>query len=63
MVSVEVPDPPEIWIELSVAVRPVGVDTESVTVPVNSLIGATVNVVVPEDPALMLRLDGDAEIV
>lgn len=63
MVSVEVPDPPEIWIELSVAVRPVGVDTESVTVSVNPLIGTTVTVTVPEVPALMLKLVGEAEIV
>ena len=57
------PDPPETWVGLRVAVRPDGADAEIVTVPVNPLRAAIVIVEVPEDPALMFKLAGDALIV
>jgi hypothetical protein len=63
IVSVDVPDPPETWVGLKVAVRPDGADAESVTVPVNPFTDAIVIVEVPEYPLLMLNLVGDADIV
>jgi len=58
-----VPDPPETWAGLKVAVRPDGADAESVIVLVNPFTDAIVIVEVPEDPVLMLNLVGDADIV
>ena len=57
------PDPPETWVGLKVAVRPDGADAESVTVPVNPFTDAIVIVEVPEDPLLILNLVGDVDIV
>ena len=57
------PDPPRTCVGLKVTVRPNGADAESLTVPVNPLKDATVIVEVPEDPVLMFKLVGDAEIV
>ena len=44
-------------------VHPLGLFEESVTVPVNSLVGFTLIVAFPEDPLLMVRDVGDAESV
>jgi hypothetical protein len=63
MVNIDVPDPPENWVKPSVTVRPAGEEAESVTVPVNPLIGATVTVAVLGYPALASKLVGEAEIV
>ena len=57
------PDPPETWVGLKVAVRPYGADAESLTVCVNPFTDDIVIVEVPEDPILMLNLVGDVEIV
>jgi hypothetical protein len=55
-VRVEVPEPPTIEPELSVAARPSDGLAVSNTVPVNPLTGDTVIVTVAESPALMVTL-------
>jgi hypothetical protein len=57
-------DFPEVEIEagLNLAVNPVGTVADSVTVPVNPPRAVTVIVEVPDDPLLMLKDAGDAEI-
>ncbi len=46
-ISVDVPDPPMIEVELSIAVRPMEEEGESVTVPANPFMGLMVIVDVP----------------
>ena len=58
---IDVPEPPEILVELRVQERPVGVAvTDSVTVPVNPFAGLTDMVDVAATPALTLMLVGVA---
>jgi len=62
IVSVEVPVPEVIWVGLRVAVIPLGAVAESETVPVKELRPVTVIVDLPEDPLVMVRDAGEAEI-
>jgi hypothetical protein len=57
-------DVPEFVIELEVklVVSPLGADADSETVPVKPLRAFTVTVEVPEDPLLMVKEFGEAEI-
>jgi hypothetical protein len=56
-------DVPEFVIEVGVklVVNPLGADAESETVPVKPLRAFTVTVEVPEDPLLIVKVDGAAE--
>jgi len=58
--SVDVPEVIDVGLRL--AVSPLGAVGESLTVPVNPLRGFTVIVEVPEDPLLMVKDVGEAEI-
>jgi len=62
-VSIEVPEPPLMLVELSDAVSPADGFAVRVTVPLNPLTGATVMVTVVEAPALIMTLVGLAVIV
>jgi hypothetical protein len=59
--SVDVPEL-VIDLELRLAVSPLGAVEESETVPVNPFRGVTVIFEVPEDPLLMVKDVGEAEI-
>ena len=62
--SVEVPEPPEILVEVSVQARFVElVVTARVTVPVNPFTGATMMVEVPATPTFTVTLVGLAVTV
>jgi hypothetical protein len=61
IVRVDVPEV-EIDVGLRVAAKAVGAVADSVTVPVNPLRAVTVIVEVPEDPRLMLKDAGEADI-
>ena len=62
-VSVDVPEPPVMLVELRVHVRPEDGLLVRATVPVNPFTGATAIVDVPEAPALTTTLVGLAVIV
>jgi hypothetical protein len=59
--SVDEPEPPATEDGVTVAVQPEGADTAKETVPLNPLSDVTVTVESPDDPAKIVKEEGDAE--
>jgi hypothetical protein len=59
--SVDEPEPSATEDGLTVAVQPEGADTVKETVPLNPLSDVTVTVESPDDPAKIVKEEGDAE--
>jgi hypothetical protein len=59
--SVDDPEPPATEEGLTVAVQPEGADTVKETVPLKPLSDATLIKEDPEDPAGIVKAEGDAE--
>jgi hypothetical protein len=59
--SVDEPDPPVTEDGVTVAVQPEGAEGVNETVSVNPLMDVTVTVETPDDPATIVKEEGDAE--
>jgi hypothetical protein len=59
--NVDEPDPPATEDGVTVAVQPEGADTVKETVPLKPLSDVTVTVETPDDPATIVKEEGDAE--
>jgi hypothetical protein len=60
--NVDEPDPPVTEDGVTVTLQPDGAEADSETVPLKPLSDVTVTVELPEDPATIVKTEGDAEI-